>query len=361
VSWLRLSAREKEHVKASVLYYSGSSYGGMNFPALGLSEQNTVVLSPPSWTLGFALYTKHYWGTGNLRYATFTGRGIGNVAVACALEETVHPADGTYVIPADAASVRIPVRVTGRIASYGGLARAGDVARVGASAGTAAVEGTGAADESAEGWFEVRKDQLAGAASASLTLTGSAWAVSVFGDPVFASTDLTVTVADGAKSGSPFLELRIVGDIGYFRGQTDLLGRSVDRDPLRFLGLETVTVTAVFSRTPDRVVFTPVGLLYAAEFRDPFGNLYALSRLGRRSPAYPADFTVIPAPGQTKVAFRYMLPLAPSTVSWEGRALRGGYRFEVRAESAGQSWTRALTGIGITGDVFDVVHLQPAG
>jgi hypothetical protein len=359
VSWLRLTAREKEHVKASVLYYSGSSYGGMTFGALGLSEQNTVVLSPPSWTLGFALFTKHYWGTGNLRYATFTGKGIGDVTVGCVLEETARPADGVYTIPATGDTVRIPVRVTGRITAYGGLARAGDVARLGASAGSAVVEGTGAADAVASGWIEVARSQLDGAATKRLTLTGTAWAVSILGDPVFAAATLEVTVADGARNADPFLSLEIVGDVGYFRGQKDLLGRTVDRDPMRFLGLETVTVTATFSRTPDRVVFTPVGPLLATDYRDPFGNLYALSRFGRRSLLYPADFTVVPTPGQTRVAFRYRLPLVPSTVSWEGRALREAYRFEVRADLAGSSTVRSLSGIGITGDIFDVLHLQP--
>ena len=209
-------------------------------------------------------------------------------------------------------------------------------------------------------WFEVSRDSLQGSSSLTLDLTGSAWAVSILGDPVVVTKRLTVTVQDGTTTDDPILSVGIVGDIGYFRGQRDLLGRPVDRDPMRFLGLETVTVTATLSRTPDLVVFQPVGPLLAYSFQDPFGNFYLLSRLGRKTNPLQSEFAVVPAAGQTTVSFRYMLPLLPSTVSWDGRVLRAPYRFRVRAEQDGRVWTREETGIGITGDVFDVLYLQPS-
>ncbi len=367
VSWMRLAAREKEHVKASVLYYGGSSYGGMTFSALGLSEANAIVLSPPSWTLGFALYTKHYWGTGNLRYATFTGKGIGSVAVACALEETARPADGVYRIPADAGSVLVPVRATASVASCGGLARASDVAAIGVACGSAVASGSGAASRTAEGSFVVTRAMLGGAASAEVSLAGTAWAVSILGDRSFGTGVRTVTVADEAQPGTPFLSLSIVGSIGFFRGQTDLLGRAVALDPSRFLGLETVTVTATFRTPPDSVLFQPCTELLAADFDDPTGHRYRLGDFRRRSPAFPGEFTVpraavsaLPGGGYAAV-FRYQFPIVASTLTWEGKRLRPAYSLLVRATSSGKAWTRMLQGIEVTGDVFDVLHLQVAG
>jgi hypothetical protein len=361
VSWLRLTAREKEHVKASVLYYSGSSYGGMTFPALGLSEVNTIVLSPPSWLLGFAMHTKHYWKTAtNLRYATFTGKGIGSVGLDCTLTETARPADGIYRIPSAADSVRIPVRATASISAYAGLARAGDVARLGAAVGGTSVEGNGATSRAADGWIEVRRTSLGGAASATVTATGTAWAVSVLGDPVFDTASLALTVEDEGKTVSPFLSVGIVGDIGYFRGQTDLLGRRVALDPKRFLALETVTVTAVFSACPESVLFRPCGTLLAATYRDSRGNLYLQDDFVRKVSKYPAEFTVVPTPGTTRVSFRFQLPLAPATVSWDDRVLSKPYDFRIQATVAGRVWTADLTGIAMTGDVYDILYLQPS-
>ena len=361
VSWLRLTAREKEHVKASVLYYSGSSYGGMTFPALGLSELNTVVLSPPSWLLGFALHTKHYWKTAtNLRYATFTGKGIGTVVVGCTLTEVARPADGIYRIPAGSDSVRIPVRATAAIASYAGLARSGDIARLGVSVGGVLVEGIGATARSANAWIEVKRASLAGAASTTVTVVGTAWAVSVLGDPVVSTATLALTVEDEAKNVSPFLSVGIVGDIGYFRGQTDLLGRKIALDPRRFLALETVTLTAEFSTCPESVVFRPCGTLLAASYRDSKGNLYLQDDFVRKPPKSSADFTVVPSPGTTRVSFRFQLPLAPATVSWDDRFLSTPYSFRIQATVGGRVWTADLNGIGMTGDVYDILYLQPS-
>jgi hypothetical protein len=361
VSWLRLTAREKEHVKASVLLYSGSSYGGMTFSALGLSEKNTIVLSSPSWFLGFAMHTKHYWKTPtNLRYATFTGKGIGNVVVDCMLTETARPLDGIYRIPSSSESVRIPVRATAKILSYGGLARKGDVSRLGASLGDVSVEGPGDSAREVDDWIVVTRSELGGAASKTVAVTGSAWVVSVLGDRVFDTASLVMTVEDEAQNETPFLSVGIVGDIGYFRGQTDLLGRKVALDPMRFLALETVTLTATFRTRPDSVVFRPCGTLLASSFRDSFGNQYRSEDYVRKSTRYPADFTITPEAGSTRVSFRFQLPLAPSTLSWDDRVLSKSYDFRIQATVAGRVWTADLTGISMTGDIYDILYLQPS-
>ena len=360
VSWMRLSAREKEHVKVAVLSYSGKTYGGMTFVPLGLTEANTIVLSPPSWSFGFAIFTRHYWRIStNLRYATFTGQGIGHVDIACLLAETSPTAEGVYRLPAGSDRIRIPIRATGTISAYGGLARPGDVSRLGVETGAVATEGAGATSRSVDGSFEVTRDMMKGAASASFSVSGTAWAVSMLGDTVCDTDTLAVTVLDEAAEESPILSLSIVGAIGYFRGQTDLLGRRVPLDPMRFLGLETVTVTAVFRSRPERVLFEPCDELQAAVYMDPEGNRYDVADFTGTTLRFPEDFQVVPAAGATTVSFHYTLPLAPSTCSWEGLALRAPYSFQVVATYPARTWTARLGGIGMTGDVFDLLYLQP--
>ena len=72
---MRLTERQKEHIKASTLFYSGRDYGGMNYSSLRLEEPLCIVLAVPSWNLGFALHTKHYNSRGELRYGRSMGTG----------------------------------------------------------------------------------------------------------------------------------------------------------------------------------------------------------------------------------------------------------------------------------------------
>ena len=185
ISWARLSDREKQFVKSATLTYRNNSYGGMTFSALGLNETTTVVLAPPSWHLGFALYTTHYrpGSSSDLRYATFNGIGAGSISLAGSVTVlNTAASDGTYVIGSLEDHLDLTYVLSGHIASFQGLAASQDIKSRGVGDGSGWIQGSGNGPWQMETRLVIRRADLDGQTSKTVKLQGRVWVVSHMGD-----------------------------------------------------------------------------------------------------------------------------------------------------------------------------------
>ena len=238
ISWGRLDTRQKEFIKNSGLTYRNNSYGGMTFQSLKMTDKTTVVLAPPSWYLGFALYTNHYLpgSKTKLRYATFCGAGSGDVALSSRIDViNTAGADGKYIIDRGSDYIDISYNIVGSISSFNGLAASQDILYRGAGDSQAWVNGTGSGPWTAARTLRISRQDLAGLGERSFALSGQAWVVSSMGDIKISNVEKTITVRAESQIPAFSANVQISGGIRYFSGQTNSQGRQMPQNPHRFL------------------------------------------------------------------------------------------------------------------------------
>lgn len=337
LSWSRLSARQKTLIKKSLLTYRGYYYGGMTYPLLNFSELKTLVLTIPAWHLDFALYTRHYHPTnGSLRYATFNGFGGGSVSLGCSLNiENTASATGAdvYDLLPDQDYLDIQYEVSGRILRFNGLAIDADIAYRGAGNDIGWTQGSGSGPWRQLLTRRVLRGELAGAETMSLTLSGSAWAVSQMGDIEKVSVNKQVTI-QALPEPPPFtVDFDVTGELAYFANRTNLVNRSLPRDLRRFLGLERVIFSMTFSQLPREMTLT---------FLD-------------------RQFVITGLDGILTYQQSVRLPVLPSSLSWQGERLQPAYQASLTATAwdfPGLTLSGRIDDIEVTGDIHDIYHVQ---
>lgn len=339
ISWARLSERQKSLVSLSPLFYRQKTYGGMDFAGLGLSPGNSIVLAPPAWHLGFALFTRHHLpGTTALRYATFTGPGSGQVALYSRLEilSPLGPGD-TLVIPAGASSVELRYRIRGWIGRFGDLATVADLANCGVGNSLGYQNGSGTGPWTKDFVQTVARSYLGTSGSKNLTVSGQAWAVSWMGDIFLSNASQTIEVVDGAAA--PFaISLDTQGSLDYFARRRQAFDYNETRDHHRYLGLEKVTFVIDFSHPTESASLIFLGQTYV---------------LNQNSASQATHFEV-----------EVSLPVDRQTLSWQHQRLTKAHLAEVRAQAMvnGVSTYRVkkLSDLEITGDVHDLNRVLSA-
>lgn len=348
VSWMRLTLREKEHIKKAQIYYMGKSYGTMTFSSLALSEQKCVVIAVPSWKLSFALYTKHYNSRGELRYGTLHGYGIGNITIAGTLKPSSEPSGKIYKILPGSDYIDINFQTNSNISSYSGLARNSDVARGGIQFNSSSVESSGAGPWSMQKTIRYNRTSYTATTTTAKTVTEKAviWAVSAMGDLVTKEITYTFTLEEQPKPVyvAPAIPLdsgtlKMEGAISLFKNSKTLLGYQLPYNPLRFLCLEKITLRIDFisAPLPDFVVFHPVG----------------------GPPAYASVVKTSAISGYSR--HQYTLGVLPSTLSWSNKRVSPSLSCHVSCYYGGIKEDVYLYGIEITGDIYDLVYLQTSG
>ncbi|MDD2457794.1 MAG: hypothetical protein PHQ83_04750 [Eubacteriales bacterium] len=333
ISWARLSESQRTLISQSSLSYRRDTYGGMDFAGLGLTAGNSIVLAPPAWHLGFALYTRHDLpGTTQLRYATFTGPGSGQIALYSRLDIlTPLGAGNTLVIPAGASSVELRYRLSGWISQFGGLAALADLANCGVGNSLDFTAGSGLGPWTIELVQSVPRTYLGTSVTKNLTVSGQAWAVSWMGDIFVSNASQTIEVVDGAAV--PFtIGLYTSGSLDYFAHRDTAFDYNESRDRHRYLGLEKVTFAIDFSHPTESA-----SLIF-------LGKTYVLNQ----NSANPA----------THFEVEVTIPSDRQTLSWQHLRLTKSHLAEVRAQATvnGVSAYRVkkLSDIEVTGDIHDL-------
>ena len=336
ISWARLDARQKELIKASGLLYRNNSYGGMTFSNLNLTDANTIVLAPPSWHLGFALYTRHYrpGSKSDIRYATFTGTGAGDVTVGCRIDLTTPcDANGEYVISGAADFIDIQYEIIGSITAFSGLAADSDIRYRGAGNMSSWVNGSGNGPWVSPQILRVHRSDLAAQTSRQFSLSGCAWAVSAMGDIRLAQMERSITVRLAPAVPAFDVRTQISGGIRYFSGQMNSFGRLLPLMPHRFLSLERIKIMMDFNRDPLTASYT---------FNGQKTSIYCV-------------------PGVLHYEVSLIIPNLPATLSWDNQRLLPPMQLQIEAldrlTPAG-SLSVAVSDIEITGNVYDITYPQ---
>jgi hypothetical protein len=309
----------------------------MTFDLLNLTEQKTQVLTIPAWYLDFALYTRHYQPTsGELRYATFNGSGVGGVILNCTLDilTPATPAGSNiYVIPASQDYLDLTYQVSGRIGVWLGVAIDSDIAYRGAGNSDGWIQGAGSGPWLKTLTLRINRSDFADTSEKTMQLHGFAWSVSQMGDinKVEATREITLRADPEVPAFAANFQVR--GDLAYFANRTSLSGRSLPRDLHRYLGLEKITFLMSFNQDPKWMEINFNGQKYLMKGR----------------------------PGYREYQLPMMLPVWPSTLTWQNERLRTPYTASLKAEAAAdptQVITAQITDLEITGDIHDIYHVQ---
>ena len=154
----------------------------------------------------------------------------------------------------------------------------------------------------------------------------------------------------------------IDGYWNHWRGQVDKLGKQLTVEPHRFLSLETVKINVYTEGHADKVVIRFSPELEAMQFIDKRGNLYDYNKdFFGYYVKFPEDSTFIldSSLNNNHVYWEYTLPLALSSKSWDDVRLREPYTMTVTAYSGSYSVTYVIDDIDITGNIYDLIEIQP--
>lgn len=337
LSWSRLTEVQKRHLKASRLYYRNQTYGYMDFSALELNESNTIVLAPPSWHLGSAIYTQHHLPGAphkEVRYATFYTQGGGHVDLSCDIDLLTRPdPEGYFTFQTGQDVMDISYRVSGAILAYQGLARPEDIAIRGVGSAGGLSYGNGDGPFTYEGTWRIDRSFLHGADEAQVTLTGTTFVVSAMGDIITREVSAVVPIR-APKSVSPLMiDAKVEGAIAFFSGSRLMLGQTPLASGRRFLGLETVWLTVRFSRPVTDWHYRFFGQTHQME-----GDQETL---------------------EYRVPIR--MPLDASTLTWHDKRIRQPHQIEIEAVDSRfpeHPVKTVIEGVELTGDIFDLLYVQ---
>ncbi len=155
--------------------------------------------------------------------------------------------------------------------------------------------------------------------------------------------------------------VHIRGAWNHWRGQTDLLGKNLENNPMRFLSLEAVTVEAEVIGFPEKVEMRLTPELEAMTYTNSQGDTYTYEELIGQTVLFPVQLKKQEdlSAGRSRWVATYILPMAPETMSWEDQRLRSAYWLEVTAHKSGGQHGLRLEGIELTGNTSQLLYSQP--
>ena len=153
----------------------------------------------------------------------------------------------------------------------------------------------------------------------------------------------------------------ISGYWNHWRGQIDIFDKYLANEPHRFLSLEKVKVDVNVSGYADKVIVRFSPALEAMQFTDKYSNIYDYKDKVGYYVSFPSDSTTIlnSSIKDHDVQWGYILPLAPSSKSWNDVRLRQSYTMTVTAYKGTSSVSYTVNDIDITGNIYDLIYMQP--
>jgi hypothetical protein len=154
----------------------------------------------------------------------------------------------------------------------------------------------------------------------------------------------------------------ITGAWNHWDGRTDYRGVYLTPNAHRFLSLETVTFHASVKGLPETVTVTLSPELMAMTYTDPYGVVYDYEELVGYEVTFPLALSMVAYDEATSISLwegKYLLPLAPSSISWEDVRKRSPYGAELTASQGLSSVNATIDDVEITGNIYDRISLQP--
>lgn len=142
-------------------------------------------------------------------------------------------------------------------------------------------------------------------------------------------------------------ELKVSGAINYWKNQKN-----------RFLSLEEVSFV-VKSNVADKVIIRLSPPLEAMEYVDEKGNVYDYKSDFFGEYIYFPDNSTVSLSGTKEAIWSYHLPLAKSTLNWEGERLLTAYSVTAYFYRGNELLGTRTQEIEITGNIYDILHVQP--
>ncbi|MBN2899826.1 MAG: hypothetical protein JXO44_13740, partial [Clostridia bacterium] len=158
-----------------------------------------------------------------------------------------------------------------------------------------------------------------------------------------------------------FESVTITGAWQHWRGQEDLFGEQMADMPYRFLSWEKIYITAKTIGDPDSVFVRMSEPLEAMSFTDQNGVTYDYEDDFGDEVDFPLK---LKNQGNDIWSAEYILPLAPSTLSWDDERLKPSYEVVVTAKKNDTTIDYVFSesngnGIEITGNTTDLIYVQP--
>lgn len=142
----------------------------------------------------------------------------------------------------------------------------------------------------------------------------------------------------------------------HWNGGRDLLGTALPNQPHRFLSYEEVTFTAIIEGEPERVEIRLSKELEAMTYTNALMQTYSYKTQFGYEVEFPLEL-VKTAPNTYQI--QYILPLADHTLSWSNERMRKPYKAVLYATKNGTVKTAEIDDIHITGNVYDLIQVQP--
>lgn len=161
------------------------------------------------------------------------------------------------------------------------------------------------------------------------------------------------------------VDFQAIGYWNHWRGQDNLLGERMANEPHRFLSYECIRFVATISGNAQRVELRLSPELEAMKYTDRYGNQYRYEDEIGETVAFPLEMTREEGPNENGISIwrvEYILPLADSSLDWENQRERVPYYAKVTAyDDMGTERQLSIEDIDLTGNVFDLLYIQPAG
>ncbi|MBI9014152.1 MAG: hypothetical protein JEZ08_18090 [Clostridiales bacterium] len=163
-------------------------------------------------------------------------------------------------------------------------------------------------------------------------------------------TDQTEKVSLRAES------IVITGAWQYWDGGLNIFGEQLTDEAHRFLSLEEIEIRVETIGKPDRIEIDMSDALKAMAYRDHQSNLYLYEELVGFEESFPLMMT---SSDKDNWHRHYILPLAPSTKTFENEVLLSPYYIKITLIKGTSSVEYYVNDIHITGNTLDHLYLQP--
>jgi hypothetical protein len=161
------------------------------------------------------------------------------------------------------------------------------------------------------------------------------------------------------------VDFQAIGYWNHWRGQDNLLGERMANEPHHFLSYECIRFVATISGNAQRVELRLSPELEAMKYTDRYGNQYRYEDEIGETVAFPLEMTCEEGPDENGISIwrvEYILPLADSSLDWENQRERVPYYAKVTAyDDMGTERQLSIEDIDLTGNIFDLLYIQPAG
>lgn len=148
----------------------------------------------------------------------------------------------------------------------------------------------------------------------------------------------------------------IKGAWQYWDGGLNIFGEQLTDEPHRFLSLEEIEILVETIGKPDYIEIDMSDALKKMTYRDNQNNLYLYKELVGYEESFPLMMTSIDKDNWSRY---YVLPLAPSTKSFENVVLTSPYYIKITLIKGLSSVEYFVSDIHITGNTLDHLYLQP--